>query len=67
MTLIKETEAAEYLGLSPKTLRKWRYRGMIDIYGTLPPPAYKRGVSIWYDLDELDNWVRGGMVRDSWR
>lgn len=40
-----EPEAAEYLSVSPQTLKRWREKGKI--------PFIKIGASIRYDLDEV--------------
>jgi excisionase family DNA binding protein len=46
-------QAADYLGLSPKTLEKWRAAG------TEGPPFIKMGAkAVRYDMAELDLWVK---------
>lgn len=44
-------EAADYLGLSPRTLQQWRYEKK--------PPEYKR-IShklVLYSVDDLENFI----------
>lgn len=48
---LREAAVAEILGVSPKTLRKWRYRG----FG---PRASRLGAAIRYDREELDAWIQ---------
>lgn len=53
---VTEHEAAEYLGLKPKTLRNWRYKGS-------QCPFYKTPSGcIRYLLSDLDKVMRGGKV-----
>ena len=58
---MRETEAAAYLLVSTYTLRRWRRRGYINKYGTLPPKAYGHGRQIWYKRSDLalvnKNWT----------
>ena len=53
---LSEQEAAQYLGLSVKTLRRWRF----DRRG----PTYAKigGKLIRYPLTNLDDWVSLQMV-----
>ncbi len=45
-------QAADYLGLSPKTLEKWRHTGD-------GPKFVKMGAkAVRYDMAELDLWVK---------
>ena len=55
-TYLSEQEAAQYLGVSVKTLRRWRF----DRRG----PAYAKigGKLIRYPLTNLDDWVSLQMV-----
>lgn len=54
--LIRETDAAAYLGLAPKTLARWRWRGDRG-------PAYvKLGSAVRYALADLDAYIAGGAV-----
>lgn len=45
-------EAAEYLGLSPATLRSWRHRGI----GPAFTPPTRRGFAATYTLEALNTW-----------
>lgn len=47
---IKDTEAAERLGLSVKTLRQWRRTGG-------GPAFLKLGNAVRYDVDALEAWA----------
>lgn len=49
------TEAATYLGLSPRTLEKWRSTGRGPVYARL-------GRLIVYRFEDLDNWVMANRV-----
>jgi hypothetical protein len=50
--------AALYLGLSPRTLEKWRMTGQ--------GPSYtKRGRRCLYRLEDLDAWAEAGMRRST--
>lgn len=43
-------ETADYLGLSPRTLEIWRWKG--------GGPAYlKLGAAVRYDLNKVDEWT----------
>ena len=57
---LTEKEAAEFLGVADRTLRDWRRKGRIDSKGTKPPRAYVCGRHIYYDEDELSEWIREG-------
>ncbi len=46
--------AALYLGLSPRTLEKWRLTGQ-------GPPYTKGGRRCLYRLEDLDVWAEAGM------
>ena len=48
---LREAVVAEMLGISPKTLRKWRYRG----FG---PRASRLGAAIRYDREVLEAWIQ---------
>ena len=50
MSLLKVTEAASYLGLSPNTLNKWRTQGC-------GPQYIKLGRSIGYRVSDLEGWL----------
>lgn len=46
----RETEAAEYLGLAPKTLSRWRWAGK--------GPAYRKfGSAVRYSADDLERFA----------
>ena len=51
--LVNETEAARILGLSAKTLRRWRWAGK-------PPQFYKIGDAVRYDPKELRDFIEAG-------
>jgi len=50
--------AALYLGLSPRTLEKWRLTGQGPLYT-------KRGRRCVYRLEYLDVWAEAGMRRST--
>ena len=53
--LLSTRDAAAYLALSPRTLEKWRTRGV--------GPAYSRiGRRVVYRRDDLDKFVAAGVV-----
>ena len=53
--LLSTRDAAAYLALSPRTLEKWRSRGV--------GPAYSRiGRRVVYRRDDLDAFVAAGVV-----
>ncbi|MDP9119828.1 MAG: helix-turn-helix domain-containing protein [Acidobacteriota bacterium] len=49
-------QAAEYCGLSPRTLEKYRLAGG-------GPSFYKLGGRVSYSLTDLDQWLEGCHVR----
>ena len=51
--LVNEHEAARILGLSVKTLRRWRWAGN-------PPPFLKIGSAVRYDPTELAAFIEAG-------
>ena len=54
--LIREKQAAAYLGLAPKTLARWRWRGDRG-------PAYvKLGSAVRYSVADLDAYIAEGVV-----
>lgn len=55
--LLRTPEAAEYLGVAPATLAKWR------VFGG-GPQYVKMGRAVAYDPDVLDEW-RTARVRTS--
>ena len=50
--------AAEYLGMSPKTLEKWR------VFGE-GPSFYKVGAAVRYAEQDLDQWLQGRRRRST--
>ena len=63
---MRETEAAAYIRVSMSTLRRWRHRGYINKYGTLPPKVYGHGRQIWYKRSDLDAWIASGLLKHFW-
>jgi len=58
--LLSTSQAAEYLGLAPGTLRVWRHTGRVD------QPAYvKVGRAVKYDPLELTRYVTSRTERPS--
>lgn len=49
--LLKTKEAAEYLGLSVRTLENWRYQGKLG------PKVTHLGRAIRYDIRDLDAYI----------
>ncbi len=49
--LITQKDAAEYLGISPKTLWEWTERGVV-------PRVEIPGTKSKYDLNDLDNLIQ---------
>ena len=47
---LRQAEAAEFLGVKPRTLEKWRYVGG-------GPPFFKLGSAVVYDVAELEAWL----------
>lgn len=55
-TLLPETEAAHYIGMSVAYLRMDRVRGRVG--GRTPgPPWLKLGRTVRYDTRDLDTWL----------
>lgn len=54
--LIRETAAAAYLGLAPKTLARWRWQG------NRGPAHIKLGSAVRYSVAELDAYIANGTV-----
>lgn len=52
--LLTNTEAADHLRLSPRTLNNSRYTGLLA--GVKAPPYRKMGKSVRYELSALDAW-----------
>jgi len=59
--ILREGEAAEYVGVSLSTLRNARLYGSLRT-PTIPPPHIKIGRSIRYRLMDLDNWLEQSRV-----
>lgn len=53
--LIREAEAADYLGLSPKTLARWRWAGKGPLF-------HKFGSAVRYSISELESFVSNAVV-----
>lgn len=51
--LLNEQQAAQFLGLSVKTLRRWRWAGR-------PPRYVKLGASVRYDPADLVAYIEAG-------
>ena len=51
--LVNEAEAARMLGLSVKTLRRWRWAGR-------PPRFVKVGAAVRYDPADLEAFIEAG-------
>ena len=55
-TLLRETDAAAYLNLAPKTLTRWRWRGDRG-------PAWKKlGTAVRYSVEDLDAFIARSAV-----
>ncbi len=50
---LRETEAAEYLGLAPKTLSRWRWAGRGPVYR-------KFHTAVRYSVDDLERFASEG-------
>lgn len=53
--MLREIDAAAYLGLAPKTLARWRWAGKGPVF-------YKLGSSVRYSVEELDLFISGSEV-----
>lgn len=53
--LLREIDAAAYLGLAPKTLARWRWAGK-------GPTFHKLGTAVRYSMGELDAFVSNAQV-----
>lgn len=51
-TYLTESQVAELLGLSPRTLQAWRYRGGHT------PQFIKVGRAVRYRLGDVKDWLR---------
>lgn len=54
--LLKDQEAAKYLGLSVSTLRQWRLNPGRTGFEN-PPPFIKLGHAVRYRKEDLDRWI----------
>ena len=52
--LLNEYKASDVTGLKPATLRKRRWQG-------LPPRFFKVGSKVYYDRDDLQDFLEGCM------
>ena len=50
MTLLSTRQVAEYCGISPRTLEKWRISGQGPVYR-------KVGRQVRYDQADIDAWL----------
>ena len=57
--LLTEREAAEYLAVSPMTLRKWRCTRMVEV------PYIKLGKAVRYQRKDLDAFLQDHRVEYS--
>lgn len=53
--LLREIDAAAYLGLAPKTLSRWRWAGK-------GPAFHKLGSAVRYSVLELDSFISNATV-----
>ncbi len=53
--LLREKEAAEYIGFAVKTLQRRRWAGQ-------PPSYIKAGARVLYDIADLDRFLIAGRV-----
>lgn len=53
--LLREVDAAIYLGLAPKTLARWRWAGK-------GPTFHKLGSAVRYSIEELDIFISNTTV-----
>lgn len=58
-TLLAEGEVAKLLGISPRTLQKWRYEGGHT------PAFHKVGRAVRYRLGDVKEWLRERRRRSS--
>lgn len=57
MTLLKTSEAAKVLAVTPAALKAWRVRGG-------GPPYLKVGQAVRYDADDLRTWLASRRVTE---
>lgn len=48
--MLNTERTAEHIGVSPKTIRRWRYEGT-------GPPAHKVGAAVRYRRSDIDAWL----------
>ena len=53
--LLREIDAAAYLGLAPKTLARWRWAGKGSAF-------HKFGTAVRYSLEELNAFISHAAV-----
>lgn len=53
--LLREIDAAVYLGLAPKTLARWRWAGK-------GPSFHKLGSAVRYSVQELESFISSAVV-----
>jgi hypothetical protein len=53
--LLREKEAADYVGFAVKTLQRRRWAGQ-------PPSYIKAGARVLYDVADLDRFLNAGRV-----
>ena len=53
--LIRESEAADYIGFKVKTMQRRRWAGQ-------PPSFIKAGTRVLYDVADLDRFIAAGRV-----
>lgn len=54
-SLLREKDAADYVGLAVKTLQRRRWAGQ-------PPSYIKSGARVLYDVADLDRFLTAGKV-----
>jgi predicted DNA-binding transcriptional regulator AlpA len=55
MNLIGTADAAEILGLTPETLRYWRYMNQ-------GPRSFRIGRHVKYRREDIDSWLESRML-----
>ena len=54
--LFGEHRVAEMLGRTVRSLQRWRKKGK-------GPPSTKIGRKVYYELNDLQEWIDGGKIR----